>query len=281
MGNLITLLSIDSRSIEALLHERHTKHFDSSFPIFYRINTMNQKDEKDTRSAIDIALENKQYAGINKMIDHIVKYQNHHAYLYLFKSNMIELLRLGLKVNQLLESRIFCHRLDFDHWPMTLMASHKSSISQLETIKPYSESIFHLRGMDSVFEDEHDFSIVRKLQDFKRMTSRKNVFRVKYNLNLLPSIVGADDLMSVLGTTDNFELFDTQVVKGMIDYKWKSFAWKLPYLGLFMHIITVVVGITYVDSVYHLNFHSGRQRQREMIYVMIVSHAYLSLYELR
>ena len=36
------------------------------------------------RTAIDIALENKQYVAVEKMIDYIVKYQNNFAFYFIF-----------------------------------------------------------------------------------------------------------------------------------------------------------------------------------------------------
>jgi len=69
------------------------------------------------RTAIDIALENKQYVAVEKMIDYIVKYQNNFAYFFIFHSNFIDLLNIGINVTGLLNSKIFCYELDFDHWP--------------------------------------------------------------------------------------------------------------------------------------------------------------------
>ena len=80
------------------------------------------------------------------MIDYIVKYQNNYAYSFIFHANFIELLKIGIDVTGLLNSNIFKHEIDFDHWPQTLMSTHKNSFTKLEQIKPFNDSVFHLRN---------------------------------------------------------------------------------------------------------------------------------------
>ena len=136
------------------------------------------------------------------------------------------MIKIGINVTGLLNSNIFSYQLDYDHWPKTLMSTHYNSFAKLEQIKPFNDSIFHLRNYPSVFKDDTDFEAVRThASDSKRMVSRKNVYRVKYTLNLLPSVENADQIMDIIGVSENFDLFDTEVIKGMIEYKWNTFAY--------------------------------------------------------
>jgi len=60
MSNLVSLLSFDSRSIKALLNQKHSQNFQKDIPLFYKIRHGDPecKDQILCHSAIDIALEN-------------------------------------------------------------------------------------------------------------------------------------------------------------------------------------------------------------------------------
>ena len=99
-GNLVSILSFDSRSIEYLLSERQTEYFPKlDFPLFYR-NKIQKGPRKlgkfFYRSAIDSALRNNQTTSVDCIIKHIVKHQNHFVSSWLFKSNIPELLETGI-----------------------------------------------------------------------------------------------------------------------------------------------------------------------------------------
>jgi hypothetical protein len=67
---------------------------------------------------IQIALENNQVVGLNRMIEFIVKYQNTYAFSFLFENNLTMLVNKGIKVALLFESDIFFHSFEFDDWPI-------------------------------------------------------------------------------------------------------------------------------------------------------------------
>ena len=92
-----------------MLHEKHEALFDNKYPIFYK---MKKNDETVDRfashgSAIDIALEHNQIVGLNLMIKYITTHQNNLASSFLFENNLLELLKRGIHVRQLLQSNIF------------------------------------------------------------------------------------------------------------------------------------------------------------------------------
>lgn len=68
-------------------------------------------------TAIDIAMENNQIRAVGLMIDHIVKYQNNFVSSFLFRKNLIPLMKKGIEVSALLKSNIFSYKFEFDEWP--------------------------------------------------------------------------------------------------------------------------------------------------------------------
>jgi hypothetical protein len=45
MCNLVSVFSMDSRMIKSMLHEKHSKHFKSEYPIFYKIRNYSKSNE--------------------------------------------------------------------------------------------------------------------------------------------------------------------------------------------------------------------------------------------
>ena len=111
MNNIVSILSFDSRCIQALLHEKHEALFDNKYPIFYKMKKNGGEVDlfASHGSAIDIALEHNQIVGLNLMVRYITTHQNHFASSFLFESNLLELLKRGIQVKQLLQSNIFNH----------------------------------------------------------------------------------------------------------------------------------------------------------------------------
>ena len=60
-------------------------------------------------NAIDVAIENNQVRGVGIMIDHIVKYQSNYVSAFLFRNNLLKLMKKGIAVNKLISSIIWIH----------------------------------------------------------------------------------------------------------------------------------------------------------------------------
>ena len=123
-------LAFDNRSIKKLLSPKNRKYFSDEFPIFYQ--------NRDKRTAIDVALDRNQIKSVDLMLDYIVHYQNSYVYSYIFKYNLIELLEKNVMLTDLMESKIINYTFDFDEWPGTSDDTQKM-------FGAYSDSIFRLR----------------------------------------------------------------------------------------------------------------------------------------
>ena len=56
--------------------------------------------------------------------------------------------------------------------------------------------------------------------------------------------------MDALGETEELEVFDCPAIIDLIDYKWKSYAGIIHYIGLIAHLIYVSVFSLYVFELY-------------------------------
>ena len=145
---MVSILSFESRSIQYLLQEKFNSFFTSDFPMFYKNKIMksskHRKDDKKPnkyffRSAIDNALRNNQIGAIEVILDYIVENQNVYHSSFLFNKNLGDILKKGIKIKKLLDSKVYNYEFEFDEWPN----SHTNNESFL---KPYNLSIFELRN---------------------------------------------------------------------------------------------------------------------------------------
>ena len=57
--------------------------------------------------------------------------------------------------------------------------------------------------------------------------NEQKVFKIKYNLNILPSVNEAEgQLMEAIANSVELSIFTTDLVKDLIDFKWQRFAFK-------------------------------------------------------
>ena len=63
MTNMVSILSFDSRSIVALLDQKHSSSFSKEYPLFYRFKKdpeQLEQEQDEFKSPFDIALDNNQ-----------------------------------------------------------------------------------------------------------------------------------------------------------------------------------------------------------------------------
>ena len=182
---MVSILSFDSRSMQYLLQDEFSEHFSKEFPLFYKnkIQKGNPKDQKFYyRSAIDNALRNNQIKAVQLIIDYIVKYQNNFSSSYMFVKCVPTLFEKGVLMTPLLNSQVFSFDFDFDEWPGT----HTNEDTY---IRPYNESIFHIRKHYKTVFPEEDFDDFRDEDgSAKEKIDTSRIYKIKYTINLLPQI---------------------------------------------------------------------------------------------
>lgn len=77
------------------------------------------------------------------------------------------------------------------------------------------------------------------------------VYKIKYQLNLITSMSEEDGtLMNAVANSDELPIFKTDLIMDMIDYKWETFAKRQHLIGLFIHVIYVIVLILYINRTF-------------------------------
>lgn len=150
-------------------------------------------------------------------------------------------------MKDLFESNVFNHTFDFDEWPATNSNTEK-------LMNPYNRSMFAMR-----FEYPAIFPNIWKADEKKQQlemagkfdTNKENVFKIKYNLNILPSVSEQQaTLMQAISDSEELSIFTTPLIQDLIDYKWDRFAFQQHLMGAVIHIIYVIVLIIYIKEIF-------------------------------
>jgi hypothetical protein len=149
------------------------------------------------------------------MIDYICEFQNKYVYAHLFEFNLVDLLRKEVQMTRLFNSSVFNYTFDFDEWPATNPDTSK-------ILAPYNKSIFKIRyEYPEVYNRQ--FMADEKVEEMeeKGQKSTAKVFKIQYQCNLLTSVSEEDgDLMSAIADSNELSIFETDLIRDMIDYKW-------------------------------------------------------------
>ena len=190
------------------------------------------------------------------MIEYIIKYQNNYISSYLFLKNIPNIVSKGIEVAPLFASEVFTQTFDFDEWPGT-------HTDQQYYLRPYNEVIFDLRHCyKDVFPEPELGSLDDSNEDAKI-----KVFKIKYSLNLLPSIgyyianvdgkkviMNEDvDMMGLIIDSDELDTFETDIIQQLIDFKWEQYARKHHLIGCMAHLMYMLTLMIYTNLVYISN----------------------------
>lgn len=93
---------------------------------------------------------------------------------------MPRLLKVGINLTGLFNSKIFSLRIDYDSWPST-----HSNIDTL--IRPYNHSFFQIRHMYRIVFPEDEFAPLKNDSKGAKIDTQK-IYKIKYSVNLLPQI---------------------------------------------------------------------------------------------
>jgi len=80
----------------------------------------------------------------------------------------------------------------------------------------------------------------------------ERVYKIKYSLNVLPSMNDfcKDDLMEAIIRTDENDVFISEAVMDMVDFKWQKYAFKRHMIGAFFHIIYLSCLLAYISHTF-------------------------------
>jgi hypothetical protein len=150
---------------------------------------------------------------------YIVKYQNNYSSSYLFKKNLPTIMKMGVEVAELFDSKVFSFDFDYDEWPST----HTNDEMYM---RPYNNSIYSIRQHYKTVFPEEEFDEI----DENDNVSSEKIFKIRYSINML-SMVGQHvkfvrdqktivnkqiSFLDMCTDTSELEMFQTQGLKDII-----------------------------------------------------------------
>lgn len=139
---------------------------------------------------------------------------------------------------------MFSYQFDYDEWP----AQNANIDKQLA---PYNGSIFKLRYMypyiyKKIYNQDH--KIETKILAGKLDPNDHKVFKIKYKANILPMVCEDNGrLTNAIAESEELAIFQTELVKDLIDYKWQVFALRQHTIGLVFHLTYVLALLYYIN----------------------------------
>jgi hypothetical protein len=159
------------------------------------------------------------------------------------------MIQKGVDMERLFKSEILNHTLDFVEWPDIHHDTRRILV-------PYSETFFTTRfSYHQIFPqqwaEEEEEKARMELDGGKAARGAKR-YKIQYQMNILTNMTEDGDLslMHVLASSDELEIFNLDLVKDVIDYKWYTYAFKIHALAAIVHASYVFVLILYIKHYY-------------------------------
>lgn len=162
----------------------------------------------------------------------------------------------------MLSCDVFSLKFDYDEWP--------GAQTNDETIyRPYNDSIFQIRKYYSkVFPEDEFKSLEEQKENSDDHIDITKVFKIKYSINILPSVgffvVDKDpendniktyyntdvNFMGLVNSTEELEIYSTDTLQQVIQFKWEEYARGHHMVGCFFHFFYMVICILYINIIY-------------------------------
>ena len=83
----------------------------------------------------------------------------------------------------------------------------------------------------------------------------ERVYKIKYSLNILPSMNAGckDDLMEAIINSDEKEIFESEALTDMVDFKWEKYAFRRHIIGAFFHLVYLTCLLLYINHTFLIN----------------------------
>ena len=178
------------------------------------------------------------------------------------------ILEKGIELAPLLESDVFKFHFDFDEWPTT----HTNDET---TIRPYNQSIFNLRQHYLTTFPEEGFARLPDADDVGGVSTKRSnidsskIYKIDYSINLLPHVCShitnipdgngenqktkvnpEVDVMELLMFSKEFDIFNSQPVLDLIEFKWAKIGFYFHLIGFVNQMIFLILLIIYNVSTY-------------------------------
>jgi hypothetical protein len=144
----------------------------------------------------------------------------------LFENNLVDLMNKGVDMKNLFESGLLKNDFYMDEWPAISADTNK------------------------IFSNIHKIEMDKK-RDLNFDTTSEKVFKIKYNVNLLASMSEDNGkIISAIVNSDELEIFKTEFVIDLIDFKWQQFAQKSHLIGAAFHFMYLSFMMAFIIEVF-------------------------------
>lgn len=124
------------------------------------------------------------------------------------------------------------------------------------------------------------------------------VYKIKYAVNLLPAIgeyiqpenkeLGTEknvmnqdiNLMGICNESEELEIYETQSIQQLIQFKWDTYAYNHHIIGVTFHGFHMLSLVIYINIAYILNY-KDLEYQRYFLIPILVSLVYPTYYEFK
>lgn len=286
---MLPFLVFDTLSIQTLLedNEKNQEYFaelaDKRFPVLFR--------NKSGTTAIDQALSENQLASVNLMVQYVCKYQNEPSYFHLFEHNLVDMILSDVKLAELFRSNVLSYSFEYDGWPLLHTCEHKMLApynGSVFNLRHNYESVFpELARAQAEVKTAIDEGTIKNLTasypGFKNLGStpvksiaqssnaldagtdeimdqvKQHSQNIRYRCIMLPAVdKGGEDgeitVMEALAESNQLDLFNTELIADLLDFKWSSYGSHIHFFSAMLHTIYVLVlahyiKITFLDYV--------------------------------
>lgn len=125
------------------------------------------------------------------------------------------------------------------------------------------------------------------------------VYKIKYCVNLLPTIgeyirpadkelgiqkqlVNEDiNLMGICNESEELEIYETQAIQQLIQFKWDTYAYNHHIIGVTFHGFHMLSLVVYINMTYILNYNRDPDFQKWFVIPIAVSLIYPTFYEFK
>ena len=203
---------------------------------------------------------------MESIINYLCKYQNNYITHFLFQNTLSEIIVQGIKISNLLDSKILRYTIEFEEWPALHM-------NEQRVTRPYNDSIYDLRlkydeifpepelkDMDQLENNTQSFDLKTRLKILQM--DRNKVYKIKYTLSLFPSfgqhletqrfnpleiienIKGQNKfvnsevpLLEYVAKSNELDIYQKDMIINFIDYKWQYVGRRIQILSFFFHFM--------------------------------------------
>jgi hypothetical protein len=162
----------------------------------------------------------------------------------------------------LLRSEVFNYSFDYDEWP-------SSHFNAEDVSKPYNGSVFDIRYKRTYTSLFPEIEEMNDEDNVDETGKKRQIYKIKYTVNLLPRLAShieyiEDDngverktevnggicIMYLCVFFAELDVFDTDSIRELIDFKWIEFGQFHHMIGLCFHMCQMVVLMIYINNVY-------------------------------